>query len=137
MAKSRTEHSVINATVSTVSKVITILMSFICRTVFIKTLGTEYLGVNGLFTNILTILSFAELGIGNAIIFKLYKPIAEENKERIKTLLHFYKKAYFIIGTFIILMGLLIIPFLHLMINDAPNIKENIISLNCKLKSII
>lgn len=126
MSESRTKNSVINASISTVSKVIFIFMSFICRTVFIKTLGTEYLGVNGLFTNILTILSFAELGIGNAIIFKLYKPIAEEDKERIKTLLHFYKKAYFLIGTVIICAGLAVIPFLHFMIKDAPDIKESI-----------
>lgn len=126
MSNSRTKNSAINATVSIISKVFYIIMSFVCRTVFIKALSTEYLGVNGLFTNILTIVSFAELGIGNAIIFKLYKPIAEENKERVKTLLHFYKKAYFFIGIFIIGVGTLIIPFLNNIIKNAPSIKENI-----------
>ena len=126
MSESRTRNSVVNATVSTVSKIVNVFLSFICRTIFIKTLGTEYLGVNGLFTNILTILSFAELGIGNAIIFKLYKPIANGNKERVKTLLHFYKKVYSYIGIFIICAGIIVIPFLDIVVKDAPNIKENI-----------
>ena len=80
MKNSRTKNSAINVIVSSISKVMTLVLSFACRTFFIQTLGKEYLGVNGLFSNILTILSFAELGIGNAIIFKLYKPIAEEDK---------------------------------------------------------
>ncbi len=126
MSNSRTKNSAINATVAIVSKIIYIVLSFICKTIFIKTLGTEYLGVNGLFTNILTILSFAELGIGSAIIFKLYKPIANENKERVKTLVHFYKKAYYAIGIFILIVGLLIVPVLGIIVKDAPNIKENI-----------
>lgn len=127
MAKSRTKNSAINASIATISKVIHILMTFICRTIFIKALGTEYLGVNGLFTNILTILSFAELGIGNAIIFKLYKPVANQDCERQKTLLNFYKQAYFLIGVFILAVGLLIIPFLDKIVTNAPNIKENLV----------
>lgn len=123
---SRTKNSAINASVATISRLAYILINFISRTVFIKTLGTEYLGVNGLFTNILLILSFAELGIGNAIIFKLYKPIADNNQERIKTLLHFYKKAYFLIGLFILGVGILVIPFLDIIIKETPNIKENL-----------
>ena len=126
MTKSRTKNSAINATVATAVKILNLIMNFVCRTVFIKMLGTEYLGVNGLFTNILTILSFAELGIGNAIIFKLYKPIADEDNERIKTLIHFYKKAYYMIGSFILMAGLIVIPFLKVFINDAPDIKENL-----------
>ena len=126
MSKSRTKNSAINASVATISKVIYTIISFVCRTVFIKTLGTEYLGVNGLFTNILTILSFAELGIGNAIIFKLYKPIAEDNQERVKTLLHFYKRAYAAIGTFMLVAGILLIPFLGSIVKDTPNITESI-----------
>lgn len=126
MPDSRTKNSARNASVATISKIITTITSFICRTVFIKTLGTEYLGLNGLFTNILTILSFAELGIGTAIIYKLYKPIAEDDHEKIKTLMHFYKKAYIIIGVFMLIAGTLLIPFLGLLIKEAPDIEENI-----------
>lgn len=127
MEESRTKNSARNASVAIISKVVYIVMSFICRTIFIKILGTEYLGVNGLFTNILTMLSFAELGIGTAIIYKMYKPIAENNKERIKTLMHFYKKAYFIIGLIILTIGLMIIPLLNFFVKEPPNIKENLI----------
>lgn len=126
MKNSRTKNSFINVSIATISKILHLILSFVCRTYFIKILGSEYLGINGLFTNILTILSFAELGIGNAIIFKLYKPIAEENKERIKTLIHFYKKVYCVIGSFILIVGLMIIPFLNKIIYGTPDINEDI-----------
>ena len=126
MTESRTKNSARNVTVAIISKVIYIIMSFICRTVFIKILGSEYLGINGLFTNILTMLSFAELGIGTAIIFKMYKPIAEDNHEQIKTLIHFYKKSYTTIGMIMLTLGIMVIPFLKDIIKEVPNIKENI-----------
>lgn len=123
---SRIKSTTINSTVALASKVLIFVLQFICRTVFIRVLSTEYLGVNGLFTNILTMLSFAELGIGNAIIFKLYKPIADNDQEKIKTYMKFYQKAYILIGIIILVIGILIIPFLKYMINDVPDIKENI-----------
>ena len=123
---SRIKNTTINSTIALTSKVLTFVLQFICRTVFIRVLSTEYLGVNGLFTNILTMLSFAELGIGNAIIFKLYKPIAENDQEKIKTYMKFYQKAYILIGIVILTIGIIIIPFLKYMINDVPDIKENI-----------
>ena len=126
MSDSRTKNSARNASFAIISKFTYIILNFICRTIFIKTLGSEYLGVNGLFTNILTMLSFAELGIGTAIIYKMYKPIAENDKERIKTLMHFYKKAYSIIGIVILTIGLAIIPFLNTIIKEPPNISENL-----------
>lgn len=103
------------------------LMAFVVRTIFIKTLNTEYLGVNGLFTNILTILSFAELGFGTAIIFNMYKPIASNDESKIKGLMNLYKNVYNIIGIVVFLIGLLIIPFLSIIIKDAPNIEENLV----------
>ena len=127
MKESRTKNSARNASVAIITKIIYIIMNFICRTFFIKLLGSEYLGINGLFTNILTMLSFAELGIGTAIIYKMYKPIADDDHERIKTLLHFYKKTYAIIGIVILIIGLSIIPFLNNFIKEVPNIKENLI----------
>ncbi len=127
MKESRTKNSARNASVAIISKFIYIIISFVCRTIFIRTLGSEYLGVNGLFTNILDILSFAELGIGTAIIYKLYKPIADNDQERIKTLLHFYKKAYSIIGIIILIIGVSIIPFFDNIIKEPPNIRENLI----------
>ena len=113
---SRIKNTTINSTIALTSKVLTFVLQFICRTVFIRVLSTEYLGVNGLFTNILTMLSFAELGIGNAIIFKLYKPIADNDEEKIKNYMKFYQKAYFLLGIIILTIGILIIPFLKYMI---------------------
>ena len=124
--ESRTKNSLRNAFIATIAKVIIFLVQFICRTIFIKLLDVEYLGVNGLFANILVMLSFAELGIGNAIIFKLYKPIAEHDEEKIKTYMNFYKKTYRIIGFTMLAIGCIIIPFLKYIIQDAPNIKENL-----------
>ena len=122
----RTKKSVKNVKFMTISKVLSILLKFVIRTFFIRYLGTEYLGINGLFTNILTILSFAELGIGEAIIFKLYKPIAENDYERVKMLLHFYKKVYCIIGITILAFGLAILPFLNYLVGNDIVITDNI-----------
>ena len=81
MGESRTKNTMKNVQTGAIVQIINKLMAFVVRTVFIKTLNTEYLGVNGLFTNILTILSFAELGIGTAIIFNMYT-IYEYNSKR-------------------------------------------------------
>ena len=124
--ESRTKNVARNSAVALFTQVLTFILQFISRTIFIKVLSTEYLGINGLFSNILTMLSFAELGIGNAILFKLYKPVAENDEEKIKSYVNFYKKAYRYIGIIIITIGLLIIPFLKYIVTDAPNIKENI-----------
>lgn len=127
MEKSRTTNVIKNAKVAAFSQIIYILLNFISRTIFIKMLGNEYLGVNGLFTNILTVLSFAELGIGNAIIYNMYKPIASNNEKKIKALMHFYKNAYTVIGVIVAIAGVCVIPFFKYIIKDIPNIKENII----------
>lgn len=123
---SRTKNVVRNSSFALITQVINLLLSFIVRTLFIKKLGSEYLGVNGLFTNILTMLSFAELGIGNAIIFSMYKPAAKGNIEKVKSLMQLYKKAYTTIALIVFALGVCVIPFLKFIIKDVPNIKENI-----------
>ncbi len=123
---SRIRNTTINSTLALLSKILIFVLQFICRTVFIRILSTEYLGINGLFTNILTMLSFAELGIGSAIIYKLYKPIAQNDQEKIKTYLNFYRKAYIFIGIVILAIGIVIIPALKYIVKDVPDIKENI-----------
>lgn len=127
MENSRTKNTIRNVGTGLVVQLINKLMAFVVRTVFIKILNSEYLGVNGLFTNILTMLSFAELGIGTAIIFNMYKPVAEYDKEKIKSLMGLYKKSYNIIGVIVFSLGLCIIPFMRFIIKDVPNIEENII----------
>ncbi len=130
MSDSRTKNSARNAAVSIGFYAVYTLMSFIVRKIFIDALGNDYLSVSGLFSNILTMLSFAELGIGNAIIFNLYRPIAIGDKEKIKSLMKLYQKAYTIIGTGVFVVGLCLIPFLDYLIKgETPDIKENIILL--------
>ena len=99
-------------------------MHFITRTVFIATLGKAYLGINGLFSNILMVLSLAEFGVGNAILFKLYEPIAKEDHRRIAVLMKFYKSAYRVIGLSVAAIGLLLVPFLPMLINDYDRLTE-------------
>ena len=87
MEESRTKNAIRNIQTGAVVQMVNKIMAFVVRTVFIRVLNSEYLGINGLFTNVLTILSFAELGIGTAIIFNMYKPVAENNIEKIKSLM--------------------------------------------------
>lgn len=111
---------------SGVRQFLTLLLSFASRTVFIYVLGARYLGINGLFSNILAMLSLAELGIGSAISYYLYKPIALNDKERIKSLMQFYKTCYRLVGFAIIGFGCLIMPFLNKMVNLNQPIPENL-----------
>ena len=127
MAKSRTRNVAVNIAVSLVTQALMLVLNFVLRTIFIRTLGVDYLGVNGLFSNVLSILSFAELGIGNAIIFSLYKPLAEGNHERLCSLMQLYKKIYRIIFFVVLIIGLALIPFLDFFIKGQPNIHENLI----------
>ena len=100
----------------------TSLMSFILRTIFIMNLSEELLGVNSLYTNILSILSMAELGIGTALNFALYKPVAEEDTEKIKSYMQMYRRAYRTIAVVVAVIGLCIAPFLPYLIKDPGEI---------------
>ncbi|MDO4363946.1 MAG: polysaccharide biosynthesis protein [Clostridia bacterium] len=100
-------------------KTVTVLLPFICRTIFIKVLGSEYLGLNSLFSSILQVLSISELGIGTAIVFSMYRPIAEDNEELLCALLNVYRKVYKVIGTIILAVGLAILPILPKLIKGT------------------
>lgn len=115
---SRSVNSFKNIITLYMSQILVIVLNFVTRTAFVYVLGEEYLGVNGLFTNILSMFSLAELGVGTAIIFKLYKPIEEHNEPRIIALMKLFKKVYVIIGWVIVGLGLLCIPFLPYIIED-------------------
>lgn len=121
----RTNNSIKNSISAIIQYSIVIILGFVSRTIFIKILGSEYLGLNGLFTNIMTMLSIAELGIGNAIIFNLYKPIAENDHSKIKALMNFYRKAYNIIALSILCFGIALIPFLKYLVGDI-NVDVNL-----------
>lgn len=123
--ESRTRNALRNSSVALVCQMIYIVVSFVCRTVFTKLLGSEYLGINGLFSNIITMLSFAELGIGSALVYRMYEPIAQHDQEKLMMWLELYKKAYRYIILVIMAIGLAITPFITFFVK-APAVNENI-----------
>ena len=116
---SRTKNAVRNSFYGIVSRISGLLISFISRTVFIYTLGSTYLGINGLYSELLTLLSFAELGFGSAMTFALYDPVAKNDHDRIVKLLDFYKKIYRIIALVIAGIGIALVPFLQHIVKGA------------------
>lgn len=115
---SRTKNSALSLVTGIGGQLINEALRFITRTVFIYTLGKMFLGINGLFAEIMTMLSLANLGVGTAIIYRLYKPIAENDEHQVRVLLKFYKKAYQVIGCVILVLGLCLLPFLNVLIKD-------------------
>ena len=122
-SKSRLENTIHNSAIGIVSQVATTLLGLLVRTVFIYQLNAEYLGVNGLFSNILTMLSLAELGVGGAIVYNMYKPIAQDDQRTVAKLMNLYGKAYTIIGLIVAAVGLCIMPFLKYIIKDQPDVE--------------
>lgn len=120
--KGRIQKSAKNMVSGIVFRLVSILTAFIVRTVFIKCLGNEYLSVNGLYSSILSMLSLAELGFSTAMVYSMYKPLAEKDYEKLAQLMHLYKKAYSIIGTVILAVGLCLVPFLDILIKNKPDI---------------
>ncbi len=99
-------------------KVAALLCHFLIRTVLTYRLGTEYLGLGSFFSSVLQILNLAELGFGSAVVYCLYRPIADQNLSLVRAYLMFFRKIYLIIGTMILCLGLCLIPLL-------PNIIKN------------
>lgn len=130
--ESRVRYTILNFSSSMGGQLITIIMQFVVRTVFIQTLGKSYLGIGGLFGNILSMLSLAEMGVGSAITFKLYEPIAQNDQQRIAVLMKFYKKVYRYIGVTVFIIGIALIPLLPILIRDY----DKLISLNLNVALI-
>lgn len=127
MKENRTKNTIRNVKAGAIVQIVNKVMAFIVRTVFIKVFSSEYLGINGLFSSILTVIAFAELGMSTALNYYMYKPVALENKEKIKSLTKFYRETYCIVGIIIFLLGLGVIPFLDVIVNTTENIHEDII----------
>lgn len=119
---SRTQKSARNMIVALLMQVIAVILSFVCRTIFAKLLEIEYLGLSGLFSNIISVLALSELGIGSVIIIHLYKPLAENNEQQICKLMNFYREAYTVIGLFVIVCGLALTPFLDNLVKNNTQI---------------
>lgn len=111
-SNNRTKNAARNMVWGTVNKFVNMFFPFVLRTMMIHILGAEYLGLSSLFTSVLQVLNLAELGVGSAITFSMYKPVAENDLPQIGALLKFYRKIYRIIGLSILLLGLIATPLL-------------------------
>ena len=115
----RTFNSTKNALFAIICQSLTILLSFVTRSVLIHTLSQTYIGLNGIFANIIDFLNLAELGIGNILLFNLYKPLANNDEKRVVQILNLFKKIYTIIALVILGLGILIIPILPYILNGV------------------
>lgn len=125
MNESRVKNTSRNIIYAAIFQFVKIALVFIGRIVFVKKLGAAYLGVNGLFSNILSLLSLADLGITTALMYSLYKPLAEHDENKIAQYTYFFKDVYRIIALVVAVFGIALIPFLKYLVNlptDMPNI---------------
>ena len=111
-----------NIAMGLLNKACTLLLPFVARTVLIYVLGVKYVGLTSLFTSILSVLSLAELGVGTALVYAMYKPIAEGDDSKVQALLALYRRWYRIIGAVILAIGLCLMPFLDTLVSgDVPD----------------
>ena len=121
MRMASTKNTIRGAFFGVINKVVLIIMPFILRSILIHKIGAEYAGLSSLFTSILRVLNVAELGFASAATYSLYKPIAEENTDKICALMGFYRKIYYSVGAIIMTVGLVMMPFLdHLIKGSYP-----------------
>ena len=109
-----------------INKSITLLIPFVVRTLFIRIIGIEYAGLNSLFASILQVLNLAELGFASAVVYSMYKPIADRDNETICALLNFYRRVYKLVGATILGAGIFVLPFIKYFINGTPPSDINI-----------
>lgn len=122
----RTKYVIHNLNAGLFNRIVRLTFEFVMRTVLIRTLGVEYLGLGSLFTSLLQMLSLAELGFGTAAVFSMYRPIAEKNEEKICALLHTYRRFYHTVGAIILVVGLCLIPFLDKLVRGTYPTEINI-----------
>lgn len=119
----RTENSIKNITISILTQIIIVLLGFISRKIFLNSFGAEYLGVNGLLTNVISMLSLVEGGVGTSIIYNLYKPLADEDEKTIISLVQLYKKIYLVLAIIILILSCILYPFLNVLIGKDSNVE--------------
>ena len=121
MANKRVTNTILNSSFASISQFIILIFAFITRTFFIRILGAEYLGFDALFSNILSVLSIVDLGIGTALNFSLYKPMHEQDKEKVAAIIQYFKKLFYGLGALLLLLSLLITPFIGYLVKDIGN----------------
>lgn len=121
MQSERTKNASRNMAAGYLLRIYQLIFPFIIRTILINYLGMEYVGLNALFTSILQILNLAELGVGSAMVFSMYKPIAKENQDELRALMKLYRMYYRVIGVIIVIAGIALTPFVPQLIRgDVP-----------------
>ncbi len=125
----RTKNASRNIAAGIALKIYQLAVPFIMRTLMIYFMGVQYLGLNSLFTSILQVLNLAELGVGSAMVYSMYQPIAEDNGEKICKLMQLYKIYYRIIGGVVLAAGVCIIPFIPKLISGEVSPDINIYAL--------
>lgn len=121
MTASRKKNVFLNVVFGYAAQVGIILLSFIGRKIFLNYLSVDYLGINGLYSNILTILSLPELGLDSAVVFFLYKPVADGNEAMIGSYVRYFKRVYFILAACIFCIGICMVPFLPFIVKSELN----------------
>ena len=115
----RTKNSILNFLVGIGSNLLTLILGFVSRNIFLYFLSIEYLGVSGLFSSVLTMLSLAELGFASAIIYSLYKPLADKDEETIVAIMQLFRKVYRTISLIVFVAGMCCLPILDFIVGDG------------------
>ena len=118
--------SILNVTISIISRITLLIAALFVRRLLIQYIGNDVNGLNSLYSSIIGMLAVAELGVGSAIVFSMYKPIAAGEKRKIAALYGLYKRLYRIIGAVIFCTGLFVMPFLPKLINDLDALNVNV-----------
>ncbi|MBQ8325021.1 MAG: oligosaccharide flippase family protein [Clostridia bacterium] len=126
MANDMQRRSTRNVLVNVAAKMIMMLLPFAIRSVMIYTLGNLYLGLDSLFASLLNMLSLSELGFSTAIVFAMYKPVAEKDDRKVRALLTFYRKVYFVVGCVILCVGLTLLPNIEWFIAEGSAYPQEI-----------
>lgn len=127
MGQSRVKNTVRNSVVGIASYLLTSVLTFVGRAVFIQCLGEQYLGISGLYSNVLAVLALSDLGVNTVMVYSLYKPIAEHDTQRISALICYFKKLYGLVAGVIAALGILCIPLLPYIVNDSLLTQEELI----------
>ena len=120
----RTNNMLKNTITNFLNNFLSYFLKFISRIVFVKMLSEVYLGVNGLLSNVLGLLALTELGVGTAIGYSLYDPLAKKDNKKILSLMKFYRKTYRLIGLIVFVLGIILLPFLDFFIKDSSLISN-------------
>lgn len=120
------KRSILNITVSIASRIVLLISALLVRRLLIQCIGNDVNGLNSLYTSIIGMLAVAELGVGSAITYSMYKPIVDRDERQVSGLYQLYKRLYRLIGAVILVGGLIILPFLPNLINDYEGLRFNV-----------